>query len=72
MNHDDLIRLNSINRFSSSTILSLSQTSNMSSPGQIFISGIVILANTRPVDRQKENRNIAFDVNFPVKGGTSE
>jgi hypothetical protein len=41
----------------------------MSSPGQIFITGVVILANARAVDPQKGNRNIAFDINFPVKDG---
>ena len=40
-----------------------------SSPGQVFVTGIVILANPRPVDPQKGNRNVAFDVNFPVKDG---
>jgi hypothetical protein len=48
---------------------SLSQTFKMSSPGQIFVNGVVILANARPVDPQKGNRNVAFDVNLPVKDG---
>ena len=41
----------------------------MSSPGQVFIAGVVILANARAVDPQKGNRNVVFDVNFPVKDG---
>jgi hypothetical protein len=41
----------------------------MSSPGQIIVAGVVILTNPRPVDPQKGNRNIVFDVNFPVKDG---
>ena len=41
----------------------------MSSPGQIFVSGIVMLANPRAVDPQKGTRNVVFDVNFPVKDG---
>ena len=39
------------------------------SPGQILITGVVILANARFVDRQKGTQNIVFDVNFPVKDG---
>jgi hypothetical protein len=41
----------------------------MSSPGQIILAGIVILESPRAVDPQKGNRNIAFDVNIPVKDG---
>jgi hypothetical protein len=41
----------------------------MSSPGQIIVAGVVILTNPRPVDPQKGNRNIVFDINFPVKDG---
>jgi hypothetical protein len=41
----------------------------MSTPGQIFITGVVVLANPRPVDPKKGNRNIVFDANFPVKDG---
>ena len=40
-----------------------------SSPGQVFITGIVILANASPVDPQKGNRNVAFNIKFPVKDG---
>jgi hypothetical protein len=40
--------------------------------GQIILTGIVILANPRAVDPQKGNRNIAFDVNLPVKDGKDE
>lgn len=41
----------------------------MASPGQIVVAGVVILANPRAVDPQKGNRNVVFDVNFPVKDG---
>jgi hypothetical protein len=41
----------------------------MSSPGQVFITGVVMLANPRPVDPQKGNRNVVFDINFPVRDG---
>jgi hypothetical protein len=41
----------------------------MSSPGQIFVTGVVILANPRAVDSQRGNRNVVFDVNFPVRDG---
>jgi hypothetical protein len=43
----------------------------MTSPGQIILTGVVILANPRPVDPQKGSRNVAFDVNLPVKDGRS-
>jgi hypothetical protein len=43
----------------------------MTSPGQISLIGIVILASPRSVDPQRGNRNIAFDVNLPVKDGNS-
>jgi hypothetical protein len=42
------------------------------SNGQIILTGVVILANPRPVDPHKGNRNIAFDVNVPVKDGKNE
>ncbi|KAF8954245.1 hypothetical protein BDZ97DRAFT_1928530 [Flammula alnicola] len=41
----------------------------MSSPGHVFVTGVVILADARPVDPQRGNRNVVFDVNFPVKDG---
>jgi len=41
----------------------------MPSPGQIMITGIVMLANARPVDAEKGTRDVAFDVNFPVTDG---
>jgi hypothetical protein len=41
----------------------------MSSPGHVLLTGVVILTNSRPVDPQKGNRNVAFDVNLPVKDG---
>lgn len=41
----------------------------MSSPGQIIVTGVVILTNPRPVDPQRGNRNVVFDVNLPVKDG---
>lgn len=44
----------------------------MSSPtGQIIITGIIILAHPRPIDPQKGNRNVAFDVTIPVKDGNT-
>jgi hypothetical protein len=41
----------------------------MTSPGQIILTGVVILANPHPVDLQKGSRNVAFNVNLPVKDG---
>jgi hypothetical protein len=43
----------------------------MSSAGQILLTGIVVLASPRAVDPQKGSRNVAFDVNLPVKDGTN-
>ena len=44
----------------------------MTSPtGQIILTGIVILANARPIDPEKGNRNVAFDVTLPVKDGNT-
>lgn len=53
---------------STSSLLLLSQKMT-STPGQILLSGIVVLAKPRPVDPSKGNRNIAFDVNLPVDDG---
>ena len=44
----------------------------MSSPGQTLLAGIVILAKPRAVDPERGNRNIAFDVNLPVKDGIDQ
>jgi hypothetical protein len=44
----------------------------MSSSGQIFMSGVVILASARSVDPAKGNRNVVFDVNLPIKDGKKE
>jgi len=53
-------------------ILNFTLPSSMSStPGQIILSGIVVLANARAVDPSKGNRNIAFDVNLPVDDGVN-
>jgi hypothetical protein len=46
-------------------------TKMTSSPGQIFLSGIVVLANPRAIDPSRGNRNIAFDVNFPIVDGVN-
>lgn len=43
--------------------------SSTSALGQIFLTGIVVLARPRSIDPQKGNRNIAFDVTLPVKDG---
>ena len=44
----------------------------MSSTGQIFIAGIVMLGNARAVDPQKGNRNVAFDVTTAAKDGSKD
>ena len=41
----------------------------MTSPGHIFLSGIVVLQNPRTLESEKRTRNIAFDVNLPIKDG---
>jgi hypothetical protein len=40
----------------------------MSSPaGQTILTGIMMLANPRPIDPQKGPRNLAFDVTLPAE-----
>jgi hypothetical protein len=39
--------------------------------GLAILTGIVVLAHPRSIDPQKGNRNVAFDVNLPVKDGTA-
>ena len=41
----------------------------MTSPGYILFSGIVILQDPCTLDSQKGNRNVAFNINLPVKDG---
>lgn len=43
-----------------------------SAPGQIFMTGIVVLTNPRAINPSRGNRNIAFDVNFPVEDGSHD
>ena len=44
----------------------------MSSPGHIFLSGIIILQDPRTLESEKGTRNLAFDVNLPIKDGKTK
>jgi len=44
----------------------------MSSPGHIFLSGIVVLQDPQTLESEKGTRNVAFDVNLPIKDGKSK
>jgi hypothetical protein len=42
----------------------------MTSPaGQIFLTGVVVVAHPRAIDPQRGTRNVALDVTLPVKDG---